>query len=475
MRFVGREREMGLLRRRLESVRESGRGELLAVRGRRRVGKSRLAEEFAGSAEVPYVFFTATQRESADELGRFVDALEQSSAPAAEQVRRGLRPETWEAALELAATGATRERPVVLVIDEFPYLVGREPSIEATLQKVWDRRLQDEPAMVLLIGSDEAMMRALNERGRPLYDRLREMVVRPLSPAAIGDLLGLGPAEALDAHLAIGGFPVLAAEWGPGRTLREYLAEALTDPTSFFVVSAERSLAAEFPAATGREVLRAIGSGSRAYSAILSRTGLSATTVNGTLDGLRKRGAISRRTPYSAKPSPRTVLWEVVDPYMRFWLRFVAGQIDLIERGRGSLLLEDFERSWPSYRGNAIEHPVREAIELMLPDEERFGAARHVGAYWNRVGSVEVDLVGGDAMPAAAGIGFVGSIKWRARRPFSKADAIALAAARPDVPGAGEETLLVGVSSSGFDDDAPLDVRLTPADLVDAWRSVRDL
>lgn len=36
--------------------------------------------------------------------------------------------------------------------------------------------------------------------------------------------------------------------------------------------------------------------------------------------------------------------------------------------------------------------------------------------------------------------------------------------------GAGEDTLLVGVSSTGFDDDAPLDVRLTPEDLVEAWR-----
>jgi len=462
---------MSLLRRRFDKARESGHGALLAVRGRRRVGKSRLAEEFAGSSEAAYVFFTATQQQGTDELDRFIEAVERSSAPAAEQMRAGLRPETWEAAFELAAEGVTAEQPLILVIDEFPYLVAREPGIEAVLQKVWDRRMQDRPMLVLLIGSDEAMMRALNERGRPLYDRLREMVVRPLSPAAIGDLLGLDAAGALDAHLVIGGFPVLAGEWEAGRKLRGYLTEALTDPTSFFVVSAERSLAAEFPAAASRSVLKAIGSGSRAYSAILSRTGLSATTVNETLEGLRRRGAVSRRAPYSSKVAPRTALWEIVDPYIRFWLRFVDGQIDLIERGRGSLLLEDFERSWPRYRGSAIEYPVREAIELLLPDEARFGVARHLGSYWNRVGSVEVDLVGGDTVPIATRIGFVGSIKWRSRRPFSRADAISLAVSRPEVPGAGGETPLVGVSSSGFDDDTPLDVRLTADDLVDAWRA----
>ena len=105
----------------------------------------------------------------------------------------------------------------------------------------------------------------------------------------------------------------------------------------------------------------------------------------------------------------------------------------------------------------------------MLPDAERFGEARHVGAYWNRNGTIEVDLVGGDERPVAKRIGFVGSIKWRQERPFDRADALDLAGRRRDVPG-GEEALLVGVSAQGFDDAAPLDVRLGPEDLIDAWR-----
>lgn len=440
------------------------------MRGRRRVGKSRLAEEFACGAGCPYVYYTAVQQAGEAELGRFVEAIEASDAPRAEDIRTGLRPDSWEAALALVAEGATPERPLILVIDEFPYLVAKEPSIEAVLQKVWDRSLQAAPIVIVLIGSDEAMMRALTEQGRPLYDRAREMVVRPLSPAAIGDLLGLGPADALDAHLVIGGFPVLATEWGAGRTLEEYLAEALADPTSFLVVSGERTVAAEFSAPATRTVLTAIGGGARAHSAVLGRTGLAATTVNDTLDSLRERGAVQRLTPYSAKATNKIALWEVVDPYMRFWLRFVDGGIDLIERGRGSLLLEDFERSWPTYRGRAIEHPVREGLELMLPDAERFGPSRYVGSFWNRVATVEVDLVGGDARPVAQRIGFVGSIKWRRDRPFSRSDAFELAAARDAVPGAGGETLLVGVSSQGFDSDAPLDLRLAPEDLIAAWQ-----
>lgn len=110
-------------------------------------------------------------------------------------------------------------------------------------------------------------------------------------------------------------------------------------------------------------------------------------------------------------------------------------------------------------------------MELLLPEVERFGAARYAGAYWNRTGTIEVDLVGGEGWPVAKRVAFVGSIKWRDARRFSRADALELAARRGEVPGAGEKTLLVGVSSRGFDADVPLDARLAPEDLIDAWRS----
>lgn len=469
MDFVGRQRDLTRLESILAGIKGTGRGALLAMRGRRRVGKSRLAEEFARESGCPYVYFTAVQQPGEAELNRFVEELARSRAPRAADVAAGLRPQSWEAALELAAEGATAERPLILIVDEFPYLAAKEPSIEAVLQKVWDHSLQAAPVLVLLIGSDEAMMRALTEQGRPLYDRVREMVVRPLSPAAVGELLALDPADALDAQLVIGGFPVLAMEWAPGRTRDEYLQDALTDPTSFLIVSAERTLSAEFPAPAPRAVLAAVGAGARAHSAILSSTGLSATAVNDTLATLQARGVVRRLTPYSTKSARKTVLWEISDPYLRFWLRFIDGNIDLVERGRGALLVEDFERGWTSYRGRAIEHLVRGAIELLLPEKERFGTARHVGGYWNRTGTAEVDLVGGDTVPVARRIGFVGSIKWREKKPFGRTDALELAKHREQVPGATAETPLLGVSSQGFSDDAPLDVRLGPEDLIAAY------
>lgn len=466
--FVGRRHELGQLVQMHAEIGTSRRGAFVSVRGRRRVGKSRLIEQFARTSRAPYAYYVSTRQTPERELKRFRDALADSDLPAAELVR-GASFDTWEAALTIAASGATWERPAIVVVDEFPYLVEREPDIEAVFQKVWDRSFQHAPVMLILVGSDIATMEALSEHGRPLHDRPREMVVQPLTPADIASMLKLGAADAFDAYVTIGGFPELAIAWGRGRTLRDFLDDALRDPTSPLIVAAERSLRAEFPTqAQARSVLSVIGSGERAFSAIQSRLGMPRASLDQALRLLADRRVVERRLPYSTRAS-RLARWAIADPYMRFWLRFVEPSIELVERGRGALAVELVERDWDAYRGRAIEPIVRASLEQLLPDE-RFGDARYAGAYWTRDNRVEVDLVGGRTASRPSAIDFVGSVKWRDDMPFDRADAAELAAARGDVPGTDASTRLVGVARGSFRGADGLDVKLSARDLLSAWR-----
>lgn len=468
--FLGREQELASLQRTLDTVRRTQRGALISMRGRRRVGKSRLVEEFIRRSGCGSVFYTPVQGPAPRELERFLEAVARSDAPAAVDVRRGAGATAWEGALELAVRGVSSDSPLIVVIDELPYLAAKEPTIEAVLQLVWDRTLQRVPVVVILVGSDRATMAALTEEGRPLYDRAREIVVRPLDPATVGEMLDLPAAEALDAYTVIGGFPVLALEWGRGRSIGDYLLDALTDSSSFLVVSAEKALAAEFPSdAQARAVLFAIGADARAHKTILTRTGLPQTSLDRAISVLLAKGVVNRMTPFSARPSPKTRQYVVSDPYLRFWLRFVGGATDAIDRGRGEIVVAAVKETWSAFRGRAIEPVVREAIERLLPDD-RFGAAHHVGRYWNRTNTLEIDLVGGDRAPIADRVAFVGSVKWRDDHVFDRSDTATLAAQRPSVPGAGTSTVLVGVSRRGFDTGSGLDVELGPEDIISAHR-----
>ncbi len=476
--FVGREGYLSTLEAELARVRATGRGRLVSMRGRRRVGKSRLVEEFlrragggGGEGDVAHAFFTASRQSPSRELGMFAEEVARSGLPAAAVVRGGVSFESWDAALTLLATAAGEE-PQVLVLDEFPYLVEQGPAVEATLQKVWDRYLAKAPVLLILVGSDVSMMSALTEYDRPLYGRPnREMVVEPFDPRETSRMLGLPAEQAFDAQLVVGGFPQIMGEWTEGADMWGFLEEQLSDPTSPMIVGGERILSAEFPKEVrAREVLETIGAGERTFTAIQRRAGIHETTLQRGLEVLvgAKRMVAAER-PLSTRPS-RETHYRVADPYLRFWLRFIGPHAAELERGRGDLVLQRIREGWNAYRGRAVEPLVRDSIVRLLPDE-RFGDANYVGGYWTRKGDVEVDLVGADRPENAKQVDFVGSIKWRETSPFDGRDLGHLAAHRMDVPGATGETLLVGVSRSGFDDrGASVDVALTPEDLLSAWQ-----
>ncbi len=160
----------------------------------------------------------------------------------------------------------------------------------------------------------------------------------------------------------------------------------------------------------------------------------------------------------------------MIDPYLRFWLRFVGPHMAELSRGRPDLVVDRIMRGWSAHRGRAVEPVVREAVERLLADaalSERLGGARHVGSWWRRDHSVEVDLVGGDALEPAK-IGFIGSIKWHQREPFAAAELRELASNRDRVPGAAEAKL-VAVSRTGVEDGVAAGAAFGPDDLIAAW------
>ncbi|GAA4527884.1 ATP-binding protein [Nonomuraea ferruginea] len=466
--FIGRQRELAVLGRALEKCRASrtGRpGRALLVRGRRRVGKSRLAEEFIRQAGVPYVFYTATGQTLSTELRTFTDEVRASDLPAA-SVFDEREPESWHDALILLARALPEDAPSIVVIDELPYLIKADPTLEGVLQKVFDREFSRRPVLLLLIGSDLSMMEAINTYDRPFYQRAADFLVDPLTPRDVGKALGLPAAEAFDAHLVSGGLPLVCEEWPEGGSLWDYLREAVNDPLSALIVSGERALDAEFPPeAHARQVLTAIGSGQRTHANIAAAAqGMSRATMNRALQVLLEKRMIAVERPLSTRPS-RETRYHVVDSHLRFWIPFIGTRLTVIERGRGDQVLEHIRRCWTSWRGMAVEPVVRESLRRMDGLPEETGA---VGGYWTRTNDPEIDLVGADREPVAKRVTLLGSIKWLENRPFDHHDLTELIVHRSKMPGADADTPLYAVSRAGCTVDGVRHV--TPEQLIEAWR-----
>lgn len=469
--FTGRAVDLARLSHRLREVDRTGRGQAVTLTGRRRVGKSRLVQEFCDQAQAPYVIFQATRgRSPAAERADFVATVGESSLPSASLVR-GLQPADWNQALRTLVSALPSDTPSVVVLDEVPWLVAQDKEFEGALQTVWDMHMCAKPVLLLLIGSDRAVMEALATYGRPFYGRAAQMVLRPLNPYDVAQATALPATEAIDAYLVTGGFPELVTAWPPGTSRVEYLRAQLSDPLSPLLMAGELTMLGEFPEPTyAREVLAAIGAGETTFSRIARHVGGDAGIPAGTLAPLLRtlteKRVVTVDLPLSTKADQRNKRYRVADCYLRFWLAFLRRGIAEAERGRGDRVAARIEQAWPTWRGRAVEPLVREALHRLLPDQQ-WPDTEAVGGWWNRQNNPEIDLVGADRAPARR-VHFVGSVKWLGR-PFDGRDAARLARDRTAVPGVDEDTPMVAVSRCGFRPDLLLAAAWTPEDVLAAW------
>lgn len=469
MDFIGRERELALLRRELAKIRpdEARPGRCLLLRGRRRIGKSALVERFIDESRLPSMFFTAARLRADRELERFDEAVAESTLPHRSTFAE-TSPSTWHGALRLLADTIDDDRPAVVVLDETPYLMERVDDFEGSLQAAWDRHLSRKPVLLILVGSDLSMMESLNDYDRPFHQRGTEMVLGPLNPAELAAMTGLAPADAFDAALITGGLPLVAADWTHGASMWTFLADCLANPTSPLMVSAERSIAAEFPtSASADTVVAAVADGERSFSNIARAAGnLAHATLAKAMDVLTRKGIVTAALPLSTKPSKDRRYW-ISDPYLRFWLRFLGPAMPEVERMRGDLTLNRIRSQWSRWRGRAIEPLVRDALVRLLPHDP-IPAAAAVGGYWTRTNDIEIDIVGADREPIANQLRFLGSIKWLNDDGFDVRDLRALHRHAAHVTD--EPLPLLAVSRSGVTARG-LDTAFGPSDLLAAWES----
>lgn len=477
--FYGRTHELELLGGWLRQAAESGSGRLIGMRGRRQAGKSRLAEYFAESSGVAYGMVAGLKGTPVGvQMRRAIETLRSSTRPlpGVDAVTAAI-PNDWYDLL-VRARVAVSNGPAILVVDEFPWAVQTSAGLDGLLQSLWDTELSRLPVLLILIGSDEAMMDRLFEHDRPLFGRLDDqLVVQPFNPAESAIALGgdRQAVEVFDAQLVTGGFPELIAHARRFDDVTDLVEDAVSRPHTLLADVAQINLGGELAdSASARMVLEAIGAdevGVVNFSAIAATLGggkSAETAVSRATDILvGDKRILAVDTPAGGRGG-RLKRYRIADPYLRFWFRFVEPHLRDIEVGRPDLAIGAFRRSWPTWRGRAIEPIVREGVLRLAPTlDQPFSDIESTDAWWDRTGIHEWDLVGSrrDGIPVA-----VGSIKWRSRKPFDNHDLTSLALARSVIPRA-EQARLLAVSPNGIAPGVGVDLGLDADRLLSAWQA----
>jgi uncharacterized protein len=387
--FLGRRAELETLARAFAS----NRSELIPIYGRRRVGKSELILHFI--EDKPAVYYLGKTSASQLQIQEF---LQESARSLAEPLLADLSAEEWKRAL-LAVVGRFRAGgKLVLVFDEFQWMVAASPELPSVLQECWDRHWQKTgKVMLILCGSYIGFMeREVLGKKSPLFGRRTAQIL--LKPFAYREAAEFHPRWALAdrarAYFICGGVPLYLRMFEPSRSIEQNIEATLLDEFAPLHREPDFLLREELRDVTNYyTLLRAIAAGNTRSRDIADHSGIAERSLHYYIQQLSDLGYVGRAHPLAgARPQARNVRYTIEDPLLRFWFRFVFPNSSFIQqRGARAAFRERIRPELEGYFGYCFERLCREALPELYR-RENVGAAFQVGEYWDK--RVQIDVVG---------------------------------------------------------------------------------
>ncbi len=363
MRFVGRREELRIL----DELREKRSASLVVLRGRRRIGKSRLCEEF-GSSFPKALYFSGVPPE------RGVTAQVQRNEFALRlEDRLGTRPEKsddWSPLLWHLAR-SVRKGPTLVVLDELTWLGAKDPTFLGKLKNAWDLEFKKNPNLVLILSGslsawiERNVLSSTGFLGRVSLDlRLDELKLhecRQFWPKR----LKIDAFEILKVLAVTGGVPRYLEEILPSQNAEQNMARMCFRREGLLFNEFARIFADLFQrrAAFYTEITQGLADGPKDAEQI--RKTLQTTPggrMSDSLDELVETGYLARDYTWRVGAARESKLsqYRLADNYVRFYLKYIAPNRERVLKGsyRGP-------PAWPTIFGLQIENLVLNSRESL--------------------------------------------------------------------------------------------------------------
>ena len=391
-KFVGRKRELD----ELDAIAAQKGAQFILVYGRRRVGKTTLILHWAQQTGRPVIYWVASRDTPALVRHGFTQALWAWAYPGGQSVPRF---ETWSEAFETAAR-LIGDQPVILIMDEFSYAAESDPALPSYLQAAWDHHFKDRNAILILAGSHIGMMVDLMGYHAPLYGRFTaQLPVDPLPFSALRDFLPrYTAAERVAVYAVTGGIPAYLERFSDRESLGANIQRLFVRRTGMFrsepfllvgdVIRRETQ--------TYEAILKAVASGRHTPQEIGSALDVTSSYLSPYLKQLEKLHLIERRLPATIPPeqrrTSRSSRYHLADPYLRFYFRFIAPNLSLVEQELTDLLWDRVSEQFRAFVGSTA---FEELCRAWVLAQARAGTLPFVpeivGSHWAQ--DVQMDVV----------------------------------------------------------------------------------
>ena len=368
---------------------------LIIIYGRRRIGKTRLLSEWIRNKKgIYYIASQLSYRQLSEEFSTLIGRELGIWTP----------NDIVEAITRVAADN--RNNKIVVILDEFQYIVEADPSIVSRFQKAIDIFLTNTNIKIVLSGSAVSFFeKQLLGYKSPLFGRRTSSIkLKPIRfPQALGFFNKMSIEDSIKGYSILGGTPAYLKYAYNKENIDELLYEILS-PGSYLLTEAEDFLRQEVrEPRTYMAILKALADGYNRPSEIASVVGVDPRSMNHYISVLRELEIIAHRRPLGFKKKSRLYF---TDNYFHFWFKYIIKNRGLVEAGYVKEAVEAVKETLDQYIAKVFEL----IVEQTIPELYHMGVLKtkpvEVGKWWYR--GIEIDLIVRDPQKSTTFI----EVKW---------------------------------------------------------------
>ena len=369
-KFINRVAELNILEKEWKNL-----PSFVVISGRRRIGKTRLLEEF--SRDKKTLFFTFPETIKPLQIKEF---LEKASKTLNDRWLLKLNTYNWYDIFDYISDRIKGE--MCIILDEFSYAIKSDRKILSDLQRVWDHKFSKSDIMLIISGSLLGMMKDdVLSHTSPLYGRRsRDILLGELSffdSTKFFKSFDLG----VEMYLLLGGVPEYLKVASKYSNPKDFLLNEFMSKTGYFYREPYYILSQELKELkTYFSIISAIALGNSKAEEIASWVGIEARKIYPYLETLMRLGFVERLTPITV--TRRVGIYKIRDNMLNTWFNFVYQNREEIEMERPTL----DDNFLKTFQGNIFEKVAREFLI-----EELGSKFQKIGKWW--YGDKEIDII----------------------------------------------------------------------------------
>jgi hypothetical protein len=356
--LIGRKAEQAEL---LDAA-KSGRPELIAVYGRRRIGKTHLIRTFFAK-QICFELTGVREARAGQQLKNFAHTLESATKFKLRAPRDW--PEAFQELIRYLDQQLRTEGRKVVFLDEVPWLAGRRSGFLPAFEYFWNSWGSRQAGLIVVIcGSAASWMitKVLHQKGG-LHNRITRNI--PLQPFCLPEAeeflksrgVALDRKQVIELVMAVGGVAYYLDYARKGRSAAQIIESLFFAPNAPLLDEFGKLFAALFENHQRHlKVIRALArkqaglSRKELIEVTRFETGGNLTTI---LDELEASGFICRMVPFGH--TKRDPIYRLIDELTLFHLRWVEGKRDTSGNdGRWSRIRST--PAWHAWSGYAFEN-----------------------------------------------------------------------------------------------------------------------